>query len=236
MGDIVEWRLCTSHEEKTPSLAVYTDGTGWCFGCATHFKQLSTPIEKAPKREVTDIPKQLEYIRSLPTTQHRHLNFPSDNLGYYIIWPNGDYYKRRNWDVSTDKPKYTCPKGQTQPLYWKIVPSSSLVIIEGEINLLSLQLVIDNKIDLMSPGSAGNFKQKKLYKDLTALLKYEKIFILVDRDVAGLRAAISLKTLLQPDVYDVTIILMEKDCNQLLVEYGKEYLKTWAEENLELSL
>lgn len=211
------------HEDSAPSCAVYDDGSGYCFSCNKYFKEVAEPTKNVIKH-IEDLNEKFNYIESLPTTHTRGLVFPFDNDGYYIVWPDRNYYKLRRWATLRGGDKYLSPSGHSKPLFR--LPASKavsrLIIVEGEINALSLKFEIAN-CDIISPGSATSFTDNTMLSSLPTLAKYANILICVDEDVAGLSAALKLKELLKHDVLSVTINLMEKDFNQLLVDYGKEF-------------
>lgn len=180
------------------------------------------------KREIEDLNEKMVYIRALPTETVRGLLFHFDNSGYYIIWPENDYYKLRRWTSESNSSKYYCPSGHTKPLF--VIPSKiktrNLLVVEGEINALSLSTISEaGNFDIVSPGGVGNFTDPSMIKQLNNFLYYDTIIICVDSDVAGLNGGLKLKSLLYKAAIDAEVIinLMEKDFNQLLVEYGKNF-------------
>lgn len=211
------------HEDSAPSCAVYSDGTGFCFSCNKYFKDLVEPAKEVIKH-VEDINEKIKYIENLPTTNTRGLVFPFDNDGYYIVWPNRDYYKLRRWTSIRGGDKYLSPSGHRKPVFGLLAPkvSQELIIVEGEINALSLHSQITH-IDIACPGSASSFTDATMLSVLPDLVEYATILIVVDADVAGLTAALKLKELLQQNVLDVTIKLLEKDFNELLIDHGKDF-------------
>ena len=222
---------CIKHEEKTPSLVVY-DTHAHCFGgCGRiELSELGLTAPEAPKpRYKEDLAKKREYINALPVKEIRGLPFRYDSLGYYVCWPNSDYYKLRLFSPG-DGPKYKNPSGHTQPVFWaRRSTGQTLYVVEGEINALSLAEAV--QYDIMSPGSASNFLALTS-NDLTIYRSYANIIIMVDRDAAGTAAAIHLKGLLLGKVPFVSIVLMPKDCNQVLIDHGKEALKDEADRGL----
>lgn len=211
------------HVDGTPSCGVYADGSGYCFSCSKYFKKVAEPTKEVTKH-IEDLNDKFTYINSLPTTHTRGLIFPFDNDGYYILWPSGDYYKLRRWTSLRGGDKYLSPSGHHKPLF-RLPGSkvtSNLLIVEGEINALSIHPYISN-CDVLCPGSASSFTDRMMLSALPEVTKYVNIVICVDADVAGLAAALKLKELLRSKVLNITIKLMEKDFNELLVEYGKYF-------------
>lgn len=224
---IVDRILCPFHEETTPSFVIYANGSGHCFGCSKHVSRFK-PVdqEKEQKRYIEDVKSALEQINELPTREIRGLELPFTNYGYYIVWPEGNYYKFRINNTNRDVSKYRCPTGVARPEFFISgnERNSALIIVEGEINALSLkEAEID--ADILSPGSAGEFYSRSMQDSLQQLGKYNNIMLIADKDKAGIIACIKLKEMLKSYNIPVIIYLMEKDCNEILVKDGKDKLK-----------
>lgn len=210
------------HEDTVASCAVYEKGDGYCFGCQTYFKQIEAPTKQDVFKE--DLDAKISYIKSLPTKEIRGLILPYDDTGYYITFPNSNYYKCRRWDDSNARGRYVSPSGHTKPAfilsckYWSLM-SDRIIFVEGELNAASLALATPCA-DIVSPGGVSSFTDKYMINELPTLVNYAKIYICVDADAAGLEAAIKLKTLARQYCSDITIRLMAQDFNQILVERG----------------
>lgn len=223
---------CPKHEEDTPSCAVYADGSGYCFGCSTHFQKLAEPQKVAIIPE--DLNEKITYIEGLNKITHRGLTFPADGSGYYIVWPQKSYYKLRRWEATEgETSKYTGARGHKKPYFsypgipaagGKTTKNRSCAVIEGEINAMSLNLAYPD-LPIHSPGGVGNFTDSTTIKMLPILHQYDQIHIVVDEDIPGVTAAIKLKGMLHPHCKDVVIHLMEEDVNSILVTKGVEGIK-----------
>lgn len=237
---------CPFHEDHTASLHFYYNEDHYhCFGCGAH-GVLSTllgesvvkrPHEEKPKE---DLEASLARIKALPTKEIRGLQLPYDDKSYYIVWPNCPYYSRRFFEVAEGMPKYKRPSGHPTPLLNARTNGTPLVIIEGELNALSVALAVDSEhslsLSIVSPGSAGDFYSKGRDSNLDTYCRYPHIVLLVDADKAGTIAAIELKTKLTLRGHkNVSIHLMKKDANAILVEDGKERLKQYLTQVLALS-
>jgi len=230
MGIVVRKVQCVSgkHDDKTPSCAVYDDGSGYCFSCTTYFPKISEPTKNLVK-EKEDLREKFIYINKLPTIIHRCLEFRYDSRGYYICWPLEDFYKLRLWAPKDDEPRYIGAKGHKKPWFclkaYKKV--DTCVVVEGEINALSIHsLSISSNFDILSPGGVSSFHDTEMKLRQTIFNNYAKILVLADKDKAGEEAVIKFHKLIKPHCLDIRIKLMEKDCNQILVEDGKERLET----------
>lgn len=214
------------HDDSNPSCALYSDGSAYCFVCCTYFKQVEGFQETTKKIEKEDLEKSLSYIDNLPKASIRGLSFPSDDIGYYIVWPNRDYYKIRMHDSLANN-KYVGAKGHSKPLF--VIPAKeptrTCIVVEGEINALSLATTLTS-CDIVSPGGVGNFTDNNIVSELHKFCYYDNIIVCTDSDAAGLHGALKFKYILYaiPELgARVHINLMEKDFNQLLVEYGQNF-------------
>lgn len=218
-----------THEDNTPSCKVYPDGSGFCFSCSTYFKEIENADSNVniPLVISEDLESKGQYIRALPTMQHRGLLFHYDSNGYYVLFPGTSYYKCRLWAPSTASNKYLSPKGHKKPVFYIPSFNSKLIIVEGEINALSLSQIPSLGYDILSPGGVGSFSDSQMKASINIFSDYKRVLILVDNDESGvgLVAAIGLKQLILPKVPDIVIQLMDQDCNEILVERGVYGLK-----------
>jgi hypothetical protein len=203
--------FCPRHQERTPSVVIY-ESHGYCFGgCGIiPLSELGDVAPAAPVRP-TDLKSELERIRLLPTGSVRGLVLPIDSDSFYIVWPEGNYYKRRKF-FPGEGPKYLCPRGHTKPLFIAHNPKAAtqVAVIEGEINAMSLA-TLNPKFAICSPGGVNQFNKKDLNS-----LHFNKFILILDKDRAGLEAALKAREILIKRTPYVEIVLMEKDLNQLL--------------------
>lgn len=213
------------HKEDTASFNIYPSGWGHCFGCGYRAKvaEGTEEIEKYVKPE--DLHYSLTRIANLPKKTIRGLDLPYDDIGYYIVWPDNSYYKVRLFDSSSHSGKYRGAKGITKPWYKWISGQNRLIIVEGELNAKSLIESVTG-YDVISPGGSGDFYSTVGKKEVQALYPYNEILVIVDKDAAGAKAGIEVKSLLVRAGHDnVKIELWETDANSILEIYGKEELK-----------
>lgn len=224
--------LCPRHQESTPSVKIYPDG-GYCYGCGAQIPltELGLPNSYTPQRKyVEDLDAGREYIATLPVKEIRGFNLPYNDFGYYLLWPNCSYYKRRNWGDAD--PKYTNPAGYPQPLFGvRELFQGRIFLVEGEFNALSLAHAYPND-SVISPGSASNFKHMAGTSMLTIVRYYRTVVVVVDSDAAGVDAAIHTKGTLVNKVPELQIALMQKDANELYCEGGKELVHEEVERAL----
>ncbi len=231
-----ERRLCPNplHLEKTPSYVIYPTG-GYCFGCGHAGPRVEIGEEVVRKPSyVENIDESLAYIASLPTRPIRGFSLPYDDVFYYLVWPSGRYYKARKIDSDGGGDKYRSATGHKKPLFEARLgrPRGPLVIVEGEFNALAIAAVIEPEIDvtIVSPGSAGEMGTKYL----ASYAPYRYIYIVADKDKAGVKAGIELATKLRSQTPFVVVDFWEKDANDIFTgPDGPQTLKTRL---LEMSL
>jgi len=222
--------FCPKHKERTPSVVIY-DTHAWCFGgCGRiELSDLGSVYQQPSSTPPpVDLRADLERINNLPRASVRGLNLPVDGDSYYIVWPEGTYYKRRKF-FAEDGSKYLCPRGHKKPLLVarKGKSKENLVIIEGEIEALTLA-GINGNYDIVSPGGVGSFKEGSW---LNQVLTYKRFCIIVDKDNPGFKAAVELKRVLLKRSPYVDIVFKDKTCdiNDILVKHGKEALEKFCE-------
>jgi 5S rRNA maturation endonuclease (ribonuclease M5) len=224
--------LCPNHEDTNPSMYVYPE-RAYCFVC-----NFSCPSEEVLngeeiqklKKEPEDIQETIRYIKTLRKVYHRKLEFYSNGQGYYIIWPNGSYYKFRRYTGDT---RYYGPVGHKTPLFvLKDEGYKTLFIVEGEINALSFkQAYVQDEWTVCSPGSAT-----ELPRHLEFYLRFNDIYVIVDKDPAGVVWGLKLKNELLSRGKKVQLVALEKDLNDIWQETGKEGIEeTLRKEGLDLS-
>lgn len=211
-----------AHDDRTASCAIYSDGSSYCFGCQA-FNAVAAPPEEIEPIIPEDIPAKMAYIDSLPKQIIRGLEFPFDNMGYYVVWPKRDYYKLRRW--ASDGGRYLSPVGVDKPWFYLEGQKLALFVCEGEINALSLKKVFPD-YPVLSPGGVSDFTGARMRKNLTQFREYTRVVIVADSDLVGLKAAVGLKNLISEHVPDVSIVLLDVDCNEMMCgDNGEEKLK-----------
>jgi hypothetical protein len=228
--------LCPVHKENTPSCIIYGE-TYKCFGCGAHglVKDLKE-VQYVPEISnafVEDLEAAVAEIKKLPVECVRSLPLHCDRDSYYILWPEGDYYKRRFRNPEPRTPKYLGPAGHAKPVFRlrPIRPSSVAVVVEGELNALSLQAACPD-LEIVCPGSASDFASGTFAKTAPSLREFKRLVIMTDKDKAGVKAAIVGKAMLNQYVHDVRVVLMEEDANEILERLGVDALRSFIREHL----
>lgn len=226
--------LCPKHIESTPSCVLYDDHFK-CFGCGAYGTLESLGLGSNTRTYVDTVPPEdvkesLEYVNSLPKEPIRGLELHTDERNYYIVWPDGAYYKSRSKSSEDNSKKYYCPKGVPKPPFfirsgkqfsWY---KKALMVVEGEINALSIAQCC-SFIDILSPGGSGDFTSEKTKKALPFFQQYNKILLIADADKAGAEAVMGLAGFLRSNGIKTYAKLMDKDANDLLTGEGREALE-----------
>lgn len=229
--------LNPKHKDDTPSMEVYPD---WlhCFSCGYRVRSDGVISEeeienlKKKQKEPENIEDRIRFIHSLPRQAVRGLSLPIDTSGYYIVWPTGTYYKYR---ITTGgQNRYIGPRGHKAPLFELDIKSKeTLVVIEGEINALSLSESLQDHqlrtIGICSPGSAT-----ELTRHLNIYLTYPRIIVIVDKDIPGVKNGLKLKELLIKKGKRVQLLACENDINEILQEKGKGGVQDWWRQAVEV--
>lgn len=218
--------LCPKHKEETPSAVAYATGYH-CFGCGASgpLNELGLEGERIEITYIEDLASSIDRINHLPKQLIRGFSLPADSTGYYLVWNDNSYYKRRIINAESGN-KYRGPSGHRKPQFIAREGSSShLVLVEGEFNALSLAS-LEIPMTIISPGGAGDFYSKGRNKDLLEYAKYDRVDIVVDDDGAGLQAAIECSSQLKVlGCANVKAYFVKTDFNEVLCEKGKEGLE-----------
>ena len=216
--------ICRWHKDSSPSMELYKDH-GFCFVCGKYaFAEELEDIQftgEERELEPEDLDGTFAYINRLPIVDHRGLRFPSDDHGYYVVWPDRSYYKKR---LTGGKARYIGASGHPKPPFWASkTGAKALIIVEGEINAMSIAEACP-EFDVMSPGGAGDFSAKRAKSYLQSIRYYEILLVIADADKAGALACIELMGTLSGTGKTVKHHLMQPDANEVLIE-GKQKLR-----------
>lgn len=207
---------CTnpSHIDETPSMEIYSDGA-YCYSCGW-VDRLKGDVnaKKVPPDNIQD---KISYINDLPRKTVRGLSLPYDDQGYYIVWPYGGYYKHRLFFGSV---RYLGPRGHRAPLFQIPGSKDSLVVVEGELNALSLQASEATISTVVSPGSAN-----EILRHLEFYLTFPVVHAILDKDIAGVINGLKLKTEMLKRGKHFTLSALETDFNETLEKEGPEAVK-----------
>lgn len=217
---------CRWHKDTTPSMVLYADH-GFCFACGKYaFPDELRDIEfnpDAPEPEPEDLQQAFAYIDSLPVQPIRGLEFPADEHGFYLVWDDRSYYKKRLYG---GKARYIGARGHFRGPFWaNRADSNTCIIVEGEINALSIARACP-ELNVMSPGGAGDFSAKRSKFVLSSVLHCSTLIVIADADKAGALACIEMLGVLSGTGKQVKHHLMAPDANEVLQsDNGQEKLR-----------
>jgi hypothetical protein len=218
---------CPFHEDVNPSMEVYPGGYGFCFVCWKRHKLDSIErIDETPKKEAEDIGLAVTKIRELPRKEIRGLELHTNGQGYFIVWPNLNYYKFRSFKA---QPRYMAPRGHSQPLLkaFETNHHRGVLVVEGELNALSLRdWALRNEFSIVSPGPAGNFISME--QEIVDYCKdASSVIIWTDEDTAGIKALWSIyPKLLEGGPrgrtrQNLVVVNSKTDANEMLLKGGQ---------------
>lgn len=222
--------ICPYHSDHKPSLRIYGEWAH-CFSCGAHVltSELNTPeaiVDNAFKAEPTNITNMIKYIEGLTIETVRGLQLHTSERGYYVIWPNKDYYKLR---LKSGTTRYIGPSGVKAPLFTYPGSAKHLVIVEGELNAMTLHNCVYGEFKIVSPGSAS-----ELQRHIKYYIQFQRITIIVDYDAPGIVFGCALKEHLLQLNKRVDLIALKTDFNDVLVQQGEDAVKQLFEKEMGL--
>lgn len=192
-----------------------------CFVCNAHVltDELDLPehAKLIPKKDPTNVAAMIKHIKTLPTQMIRGFKLPYDERGAYIVWPEENYYKRRNFE---GRVRYTAPSGVKPPLFVYGGTSKHLVVIEGELNAMSAYRASWSDYKIVSPGPASDFMRHIKYYQY-----YQKITLILDHDAAGVVFGCQLKEVLLKSGKHCNLVTLKQDFNETLQKHGEEAVR-----------
>jgi len=208
--------------------AVYTDGHAFCFACNT-YTHSTEEGERKPVTTNDKVPLTLEgEILALTKRGIRedtcrlwgyrtNVERRTQNAYYFDPETRGlvaAKIRNANKDFSfIGTPKEATLYGQW---LWK-AGGKKLVIVEGEIDALSVSQAQGNKWPVVSVPNGAAGAAKSIGKALDYVNSFEQVVIFFDMDDVGRKAAIECAKLLPPGKAFIADISNAKDANELLV-------------------
>ncbi len=226
--------LCPFHKDTNPSMHVYEE-YAHCFVCGGRAKTedvLSGAEIEVIKKEPTNIPMELDRVRRLPKIHTRGLLLPADSEGYYIVWPDESFYKKRLFE---GKQRYIGPRGRRPTPFIYKGSKEAVVLVEGELNAMSLyegcQLNLAKGVNWLTIVSFGGVNNITDYINYS--LQFKRIYVIVDRDIPGVIAGVKFKDgLLKHKRRVDQLIAVDNDINEILQKEGKEGVSRWWKETV----
>lgn len=192
-----------------------------CFVCNAHIltDELDLPehAKIIPKKEPTNVVAMIKHIKTLPTQIIRGFKLHYDERGFYVVWPDENYYKRRNFE---GRVRYTAPSGVKPPIFACNGFAKHLVVVEGELNCMSAYKASWSDYKLVSPGPASDFMRHIKYYQY-----YQKITLILDHDAAGIVFGCQLKEVLLKSGKHCNLVTVKQDFNETLTKHGEEVVR-----------
>lgn len=228
MAEFVRHSPCDACD-SSDALAIYEDGTGYCFSCNTYFKGEgdSKPGAKKKRKPPTALlegePMPLPK-RGLALETCRKWDYlcgvdkggePIQIATYYDASGQPCAQKIRYADKRmrfVGEPKKA---GLFGAQLWP-EGGKKIVITEGEIDALSMSQVQGNKWPVVSVPNGSAAARKDLAKHLEYLESFDEIVLMFDQDEPGLAAAAECAELFSPGKVRIAKLPM-KDPNEMLV-------------------
>jgi twinkle protein len=210
--------------QSRDNVAVYTDGHGHCFGCGHYYHNYE-------HKEETKLETQLIKGEHKPLNK-RHINLETvTKFNYQTGKYNNktvqiaNYYDKHNKLVAQklrypDKSFQWLGDSKQALLFgqnlWRDT-NKKIVILEGEIDALSLSQVQGNKWACVSVKTGSQGAKKDLQQQIEWLEKAEEIVLMFDNDEPGKLAAQECSKLFTPGKCKIAT-LPRKDANEMLVQ------------------
>lgn len=217
--------------------AVYSTGNTHCFACGKHvFAKQDGKMNEESDMEENEFDK--DYTTSglleveIKALVKRNITLETCrkfNYGYAQGKQVATYYDKDGRAVaqklrSPDKdftwigsPKQSTLFGQQ---VWSPHPKKRIVLVEGEIDCLSISQVQQNKWAVCSVPNGADGAERAVRKHLEYLNGFKEVVICFDMDDAGRKAASAVAMLLPPNKAFI-VSLPLKDANEMLVA-GRE--------------
>jgi twinkle protein len=209
------------------NLSRRADGGAWCFGCGHHEKGDGEPKET---KRLSDKPKEFKTGVYADLTDRGLTRETLEKWGYQINVDEKCHianYRDASGELVAQKirragKKFQCINGsKDMPLYgmWRAQGDLSVVIVEGEIDALSVSQAFKHKYAVVSlPNGAKDaaYNCQRYYEWLDG---FKKIVLMFDQDEQGRQATEEAAAVL-PFGKVAVAVLPHKDANEVLVKDG----------------
>lgn len=204
------------------NLARYSDGHGYCFGCE-YYEKGGEAVEgtKTSKRKG-------DFIRGTPAAlSKRRITEETCRFWKYHVHDGrqvANYYRDGELVAQKlrgrDKKFSVIGEGKRMPLYgqwlWGSAKGKRLVIVEGEIDALTVSQAQGNKWPVVSVPQGAPSAAKAVAREIEWVEQFDEVIIAFDMDEPGQDAAKEVAMLLTPGKARIAC-LPEKDPNACLV-------------------
>lgn len=232
MSKVVRKEQCPNClDSGKDNLAVYEDGSKYCFGCG-----------KAGKKVFVDGKIMELKSRRIDQETCRHYSY---QVGQYTgtigkrqledEWVRiVNYYDNSNKLIAqklktVNKEMKLVGNGKSLPLYgqWKWQPNEKLfiTITEGEEDALAISQVQSHQFPVVSLPNGAQAAEKSIKENLNYLLGFKYVVLAFDNDEAGADACSKCLTLFEPGKARVVNFNGFKDANDMLLQGKDKELK-----------
>lgn len=223
MAKVVRKEQCPICQDSgCDNLAIYDDGTTYCFACE-NFEGINTPWLKGACKDIS--------IRKITKSTCEQFNYEVgvSKSGTHVHIANYLDSKGRKiaQKLRTKDKKFTIiGKGRDLPLYgqWKYSPNPniSIVVVEGEIDCLTVAQETGFQRPVVSLPSGASTARKAIEKHLAWLSGFKYVVLAFDNDEAGREATQKCIDLFEPGKVRLATWL-GKDANDMLLNgHGKD--------------
>ena len=213
---------------------LYSDGTSYCFPCKTFTgSKGNTQIVGVP-----DVKPQTSTLKNATTAQIANRKIPRSTCVKYGVqvsydakgeidrhfypWfdANGDLIGHKTRVVASKD--FYCPPGagaDTLMFGQNVCRTNGkyIVIVEGEIDCLSMAAAFENKYDTVSVRNGAASAVKEIKAQLEFLEGYDTVVLCFDNDKAGKDASKEVQDLFSPGKLKLMKLGQYKDPNEMLM-------------------
>lgn len=204
-------------DRKGDNLAVYDDGSTYCFSCKRYSGGLAIPENKSEWRGITNKTLQLFNVKE----DNKELYFDYGNL--FIARGKQEKVFRTYYPKDPQRDKFLL-FGQNN---FNTGCASAITICEGAVDALSFHEIFGPKYPVVAVRSAST-ATKDCKANYDYLNGFEKIYLLFDNDEPGREAAKAVSQLFDINKVFIVEITKHKDVNDFLVaNEGKALVSVW---------
>lgn len=236
MANLVNEHLPCADCGSSDALAVYDDGSTYCFSCKTYHKgETSIPMEQPIEKKCRGlIPRSEMEVQALKKRM-----ISADTCAKYHYYVTTEYAKTIQvaeycdddgtvlWQKTRDADKNFSIRGKACNRFFGqelFNHGKKLVITEGEIDCLSVSQMNGNKYPVVSLPNGCSSAKKVFKENLTWLCGFDEVIVMFDMDEPGQKAVKEVEGLLPPHKLKVAR-LPYKDANECLVNgKGREII------------
>jgi len=230
-----ESSTCITHEPcpecgSSDNLGRYSDGHGYCFGCG-YYEKAEDMVESIFPTAGEEVIQDDFIVGEVKPLAKRFINEETtQKFDYRVAKHNGkpcqvaNYYKDRKLVAQKlrypDKSFQWLGSAKQCGLYgewlWRD-GGKMIVVVEGELDALSLSQVQGNKWPVVSVKNGAQGAKKDIQKSLEFLERFETVVLMFDMDEVGQTAAKACASVLSCGKAKIATLPL-KDANEMLIQ------------------